>query len=92
MSTPIYSLSLFLPTIVKDMGYTNNTAQLMTVPPYVVSCFFTILASFIADKVQHRGIFILGFLAVAITGSGLLISSDKTPVQYTGGFLAVVGV
>lgn len=29
--TPLYSFSLFLPTIVKTLGYTNNTAQLMTV-------------------------------------------------------------
>ncbi|ESZ90904.1 hypothetical protein SBOR_8711 [Sclerotinia borealis F-4128] len=92
MTTPLYSLSLFLPTIVKDMGYTNNAAQLMTVPPYVVACFFTISASFIADKARQRGIFVLGFQAVAIIGFALLISSDKTPIQYTGAFLAAVGV
>lgn len=27
--TPLYSYSLFLPTIVQGLGYTNNTAQLM---------------------------------------------------------------
>jgi len=26
--TPLYSFSLFLPTIIKTLGYTNNTAQL----------------------------------------------------------------
>ncbi|THV45202.1 hypothetical protein BGAL_0517g00030 [Botrytis galanthina] len=92
LSTPVYSLSLFLPTIVRDMGYTNNAAQLMTVPPYVVACFFTIFASFCADKMQHRGCFILGFLAVGIAGLALLITSDKTPVQYTGAIFAALGV
>lgn len=29
--TPLYSFSLFLPTIVRSLGYTNNKAQLMTV-------------------------------------------------------------
>lgn len=91
LSTPVYSLSLFLPTIVRDMGYTNNSAQLMTVPPYVVACFFTIFASFCADKMQHRGCFILGFLAVGIVGLALLITSDKTPVQYTGAIFAALG-
>ncbi|KAF5868703.1 putative high-affinity nicotinic acid transporter protein [Botrytis fragariae] len=92
LSTPIYSLSLFLPTIVKDMGYTNNAAQLMTIPPYVVACFFTVSASFFADRMKQRGRFILGFLAVGIIGSALLVSSNKTPVQYTGAFLAALGV
>ncbi|KAI9651352.1 hypothetical protein NHQ30_001393 [Ciborinia camelliae] len=92
MSSAVYSLSLFLPTIIKDMGYTSNAAQLMTVPTYVVACFFTIGASFIADKVKQRGIFLLGFLALSISGFALLISSDKTPIQYTGAFLAAIGV
>lgn len=91
MSTALYSLSLFLPTIIKDMGYTSNAAQLMTVPPYVVACFFTVSASFIADKFMQRGIFILGFLALTITGFALLISSDKTPIQYTGAFICISG-
>ena len=42
MFIPLYSISLFLPTIIKSLGYENNEAQLMTVPPYVVGCFFTI--------------------------------------------------
>lgn len=29
--TPLYSISLFMPTIVKGLGYTANVAQLMTV-------------------------------------------------------------
>lgn len=31
--TPLYSISLFMPTIVRGMGYTDNSAQLMTVRP-----------------------------------------------------------
>ena len=34
----VYSISLFMPTIVKSLGYTNATAQLMTVPPYTAGC------------------------------------------------------
>ncbi|QSZ33161.1 hypothetical protein DSL72_002747 [Monilinia vaccinii-corymbosi] len=92
MTTTLYSLSLFLPTIVKDMGYTRNAAQLMTVPPYVVACFFTISASFIADKAKQRGVFILGFLAVTITGFALLIVSGKTPIQYAGASICISGI
>ncbi len=31
---PIYSFSLFLPTIIKNMGYSANNAQLMSVSIY----------------------------------------------------------
>lgn len=39
---PVYSLALFSPTIIKSMGYTANSAQLMSVPP----CTYPILVQF----------------------------------------------
>ena len=88
---PIYSFSLFLPTIVKNMGYTSNDAQLMTVPPYVVACFFTISASWFADRVKQRGIFLLGFQLIAIVGFAMLAGTDKARIQYAGTVLAATG-
>ncbi|KAM3076807.1 hypothetical protein ACMFMF_004725 [Clarireedia jacksonii] len=75
-SSPLYSLSLFLPTVVKDFGYTANSAQLIIVPPYVVACAFTILASYFADKLQQRDIFVLCFQSVTIIGFSLVITRD----------------
>jgi hypothetical protein len=89
--TPLYSIALFLPTIVKNMGYTNNHAQLMTVPPYVVACIFTIGAGYAADKAKQRGVFMMAFELVAITGFTMLISSHKPAVQYIGTFFAASG-
>jgi MFS family permease len=89
---PIYSFALFLPTIVKNMGYTANDAQLMTVPPYVCACFFTIVASYVADRVRKRGVFLLGFQLVAILGFSLLAGSGRPSVQYTGTVFAAIGI
>ncbi|KAG9244473.1 high-affinity nicotinic acid transporter [Calycina marina] len=89
---PIYSFSLFLPTIIKQMGYTNNAAQLMSVPPYVVACFFTIIASWFADRVKQRAIFMLGFQAIAILGFAMLAGTAKPSIQYGGTVLAALGI
>jgi MFS family permease len=89
---PIYSFSLFLPTIIKNMGYTANEAQLMSVPPYVVACFFTILASWVADRYQTRGILMLGFQVIAIVGFALLAGSGEPHAQYAGTVLAAMGM
>lgn len=88
---PIYSFALFLPTIIKNMGYTANEAQLMSVPPYVVACFFTITASWFADRIKQRGVFMLGFQVIAITGFGMLAGSEKANIQYAGTVLAAIG-
>jgi predicted MFS family arabinose efflux permease len=90
--TPLYSISLFLPTIIKNMGYTNEKSQLMTVPVYVVACVFTISAGFLADKMRQRGIFMLIFEIVAIIGFAMLASSGKPAVQYIGTFFAASGI
>ncbi|KAI1134204.1 high-affinity nicotinic acid transporter [Hypoxylon sp. FL0543] len=89
---PVYSFSLFLPTIVKNMGYSANNAQLMSVPPYVLACIFTIGGSTLADRRRQRGVFLLGFQLVAIFGLALLASSANPTIQYTGTVFAAIGI
>ena len=90
--TPLYSISLFLPTIVKSLGYTNNTAQLMTVPPYVVACFCCISGGYAADRLKTRGIFMIGFFVCALVGLIMLISSNNNGVKYAGCFFFASGI
>ena len=51
----LYAFSLFLPTIIKDLGYTSTHAQLLSVPPYAVAAVVTIAVGFIADRTRMRG-------------------------------------
>ncbi|KAI5783173.1 major facilitator superfamily domain-containing protein [Peziza echinospora] len=90
--TPLYSFSLFLPTIVAGIGYKNNEAQLMTVPPYVAACAATIFGGWIADRTQQRGIYMIGFCLLSITGFAMLISTADPHIQYAGTFLAAMGI
>jgi cyanate permease len=89
--TSLYSISLFLPTILKELGYSANESQLMTVPVYAVACICTIGGSFASDRAGQRGLFLLGFELVAITGFVMLISNGIPRVQYAGTFLAASG-
>jgi MFS family permease len=62
--TGLYSYSLFLPTIIRDLKYTNNEAQLMTVPPYIVACICCITAGWYADRIGQRGLFMMFFMCL----------------------------
>ncbi|KAL1608361.1 hypothetical protein SLS60_003302 [Paraconiothyrium brasiliense] len=53
--TPIYSFSLFLPTIIRSMGYGRVTAQLFTVPPNMGAFFVVLLTGWASDKWHMRG-------------------------------------
>jgi len=74
------------------MGYTSNQAQLMSVPPYVCACVFTIVASWYADKVRKRGIFMMIFQVIGIAGFVMLLATSKPSVQYGGTVLAAIGI
>lgn len=63
--TGLYSYALFVPTIIASLGHVNTTAQLLTVPPYFIACFFCIGAGWAADRLKQRGLFMIGFMCMA---------------------------
>lgn len=63
--TPLYSVSSFMPSILKHLGYDNGTAQLMSVPPYAVACVFAVVGGYFADRTLQRGVFIVAFNVLA---------------------------
>ncbi|KAJ7225131.1 major facilitator superfamily domain-containing protein [Mycena haematopus] len=73
MNLGLGSVSGFLPTIIKGLGYTNANAQLYTVPPYVVSLVFMLLMSTYSDHYQTRGVPAASVFAIAIVGWAILL-------------------
>lgn len=90
--TPLYSISIFLPTIVAGLGYTDKIAQLMTVPPYVVACLFTVTGGFLADRHQQRGLYMIGFCVIAMIGFALLLGVENNSVKYFACFMVTSGI
>jgi MFS family permease len=87
---PLYSFSLFLPTIVNELGFKANAANLLTVPVYVVVCAFTCGVGYWADRVGHRGWFSICFLCVAASGYVVLLCSTSDALSYFGVYLAAM--
>jgi len=90
--TPIYSYSLFLPTIIKSLGYTSVHAQLLTVPPNACAFFTVLLTGYLSDRAGVRGPFMLVGITVAMIGYVLLICTGRAHVNYAGTFLVAAGI
>ncbi|KND88892.1 putative transporter [Tolypocladium ophioglossoides CBS 100239] len=90
--TGLYSVSIFLPTIVKNLDYTNEKAQLMTVPPYAVACVFTITGGLLADRHRKRGMYMILFCLMAMIGFALLAGVESHKVKYFACFLVTSGI
>ncbi len=69
----LYAFSLFVPTIIRDLGYTSTTAQLLSVPPYAVAAILTIVIGVIADRTGQRGLCNIAVSILGIVGFAMLL-------------------
>ncbi|KIW96576.1 uncharacterized protein Z519_01967 [Cladophialophora bantiana CBS 173.52] len=88
----LYAFSLFIPTIIQQMGYKSIHAQLLSVPPYAVAAAVTIFVGFIADRTRMRGYCNMVMALFGIAGFGMLLGSGEPHVQYAGTFLGAMGI
>ncbi|GAA5892237.1 hypothetical protein JCM8208_001489 [Rhodotorula glutinis] len=87
MNLGLGSVSGFLPTIVKGLGYSNADAQLYTVPPYAVALVVMLMFCTYSDRYQTRGVPVMCVFAIGIVGWSLLLAVD--PVKATASELHV---
>lgn len=64
----------------------------MSTPPYVLAAFTTIIAGYMSDRLQKRGIVAILFGSIGALGFLLLIVTKIPGVNYVGLFLAAAGV
>ncbi|KAI5368153.1 Putative major facilitator superfamily, MFS transporter superfamily [Septoria linicola] len=88
---PIYSYSLFLPSIVKGLGYKNVTAQLFTVPPNFLAFLSVIAFAWTSDRIKMRGPLIGVGLSIATIGYIMQLASSENAVKYAGTFFVAIG-
>lgn len=93
---PLYSFSLFLPSIIQNMSFTSPDQvirnQLLSVPPYALAAIVTVVVGFWSDRAKTRGIFNLVCAPIGIAGFIMLMASKNPGVQYAGTFLGTVGI
>lgn len=64
---------MFLPTIVKSLGYVSSTAQLMTVPIYGTAAVLSVVVAYLSDKAGKRSPFIICLMFVILAGYTMLV-------------------
>lgn len=96
LSLPLYTLSLFLPSIIKALGYTAANAQLLTIPPYALATILTVAYAVVSERFKMRALFIVIASTTAIIGYILLLTNEhptKRPgISYLGTFFCAAGI
>ncbi|KAK9370596.1 major facilitator superfamily domain-containing protein [Lipomyces kononenkoae] len=86
------TLSVFMPEIIKEMGYTAVHAQGLSAPPYIVAWLSVIAATFVAAKYQMRSALIIPFSILGAVGYLILAIVTVTGVRYFAIYLCAVGM
>ncbi|KAF2968781.1 hypothetical protein GQX73_g4834 [Xylaria multiplex] len=89
---PLYGISLFLPSIIKNLGYVSSTAQLLTVPIYVTAALLAIVVAYFSDRVGKRSPFVVTCMCAILVGFILCISTSNPGAVYAGVFIAAAGL
>ncbi|KAM5536649.1 hypothetical protein V8D89_009744 [Ganoderma adspersum] len=89
---PLYAFSLFLPSIISQLGYRATAANLLSVPVYAVACVVTCVVALIADRYGNRGYLTMLSFSVGLVGYLILIASRNATLSYIAVFLAACGI
>jgi len=87
-SVPFSSLSLFSPSIVYGLGYSELQAQLMTIPPWAVSYVITVLVAFSSDRFNARAMH--AAVSMVFAAIGFLVSAVLPPDSYLARYLMLI--
>ncbi|KIJ17683.1 hypothetical protein PAXINDRAFT_111174 [Paxillus involutus ATCC 200175] len=88
----LYSLSLFLPTIIAGLGFKTWQAQLMSAPPNAVASLSIWATVWLSSRWNMRAPFIIATAVAAIIGYIILITCKTPGLQYFGVHLAAAGI
>jgi len=86
------SLPVFLPTIITQMGFKAADAQGLTAPVFFASFLVTVATTWMADRIQQRGLTIICLAILGSVGYTMLATAKSVGARYTGCVLAACGV
>ncbi|KAJ5812199.1 hypothetical protein N7474_008500 [Penicillium riverlandense] len=90
-TTPSYGFAIFLPLVVKGMGYDSVKANLMAVPPFMVGAVGLTTIVWLSDYFRERSGFAALSMFISIIGYIVLITSSNNQLRYGFLHIAMIG-
>lgn len=93
VDTMLYGYSTFLPTIIRGLGtWTTAEVQCLTIPCYAVGAITYLVAAWVSDRLQKRGVVTVIFGVVSCIGYAVMLSNASNGAKYFGCFLIATGL
>ncbi|KAI9830156.1 MAG: hypothetical protein M1819_005833 [Sarea resinae] len=94
VGTSGYATSFFIPTILREFGYSATASQVHTIPIYIVCTVVSLIAAYFTDRLHHRYAFTLFGVVFASIGYIILLAQGGLPVgvKYMAVFFVTSGI
>ncbi|KAI2617222.1 MFS general substrate transporter [Hypomontagnella submonticulosa] len=91
-----YATTFFMPTILREFGWTASAAQVHTIPVYAASAVGMVTVAYLSDRLKHRYGFIILGCTISTVGYVMLLSQNNggglsSDAKYGAMFLVSVG-
>ncbi|KAN0135404.1 MFS general substrate transporter [Lactarius tabidus] len=86
-----YTVALFTPTIVHDLGYSSANAQLLSVPPFACAGVSTVIMCFFSDRENLRGPFLVMCSIISMIGYLIAYNTSQPGPGYVATVFAASG-
>ena len=86
------SVVAFQPTVLKGLGYTSSSAQVHSIPIYVVAFVVSLSCAWLSERLGQRYFFVLFGCLLGIIGLSIELAQPKgANVRYAGMFFLTTG-
>ncbi|KAJ5160644.1 uncharacterized protein N7482_007648, partial [Penicillium canariense] len=91
-SVAINGFNVFLPTILSGLGFPSLSVNYLTIPVYVLGAISLVLQVYFSDRVNRRGVFIIGCCVPVAIGYLICVATASGAAGYAGMFILVLGI
>ena len=88
-----YATSFFTPTIITELGFKAEAAQVRSIPIFIVATVVALTTAWFTDRLRHRYAFCITGCCIATIGYSILLYQASVSVEgrYAAIFLIVSG-
>ncbi|KAK2810067.1 hypothetical protein FQN50_003261 [Emmonsiellopsis sp. PD_5] len=91
-SVPMFGFGIFLPTIIKGMGYDSMQANYLTIPVYIFGTLSLFASSWVSDKLNKRAIVGGTVPILVLIGYAIAIGTPNEGAGFFAMFLCAAGI
>ncbi|KAJ5953082.1 Major facilitator superfamily domain general substrate transporter [Penicillium vulpinum] len=81
------SFNAFFPTLTGTLGFEYVPTLLMSAPPWVFACIFSVINAWHADKTQEKVWHIIGPIGMGVVGFVICMATNNVAARYVALFL-----